>query len=643
MKKIFKVFLVAVFICGVILIFQTTTVTAETNSDFNYTISGYTATITGYNSNVVGAVNIPNKLDNYLVTAISNNAFSNKSNITSVTMPDTITSIGDFAFFNCTNLQSITFSNNLVNLGFNAFNGCSSLKKVTIPQNTTYLGRGAFYRCNSLEEISIPFIGAESGECTKLSDLFTIYPNSLKKVIVTGGSSIATGAFADCITLESVVLPSTLTSIGETPFAKCENLSSISVDENNTKFHSKGNCIIETATKTLVQGCNNSVIPNDGSVKTIGSSAFKQLTGLKKIVIPNSVTRIEAYAFYQCNSLEEMTIPFVGNTLNGTSNTHFGYIFGYPSADSHGLLPTSLNKITITGNCKISARSFDDCKNLKEIIIGDSVYCIDKYAFWDCEGVEKLIIGSGVKEIQTAAFLECSSLKEVVIPNNVTMIENYAFSECEKLNSITVKNPQIVLHTKIFYNSNLAKIYCTKGSNAENYAKSNNIPYEYITESIQNPNSSQNQTTNNNSNNGNATNNITNNIGNNQQSSSPTNGSQQSSSSNRNETTGNNSQNNNIQSVPSHNNSTLNDDSGNDTQSEPSHNNSTSNKDSGNNTQNDASSGLMDSSNNINIKNDNSSPNKWIIVVCIVAAVLIIVGGIAFFIMKRKSAIYNKK
>ena len=178
-----------------------------------------------------------------------------------------------------------------------------------------------------------------------------------------------------------------------------------------------------------------------------------------------------------------------------------------------------------------------------------------------------------------------------------------------------VNNPSIDLLSNIFDESSSVKIYCTTGSNAENYAKSNNIPYEYITVPTQSTDSSQNQTTNNNT---------SNNIGNDQQSSNLTNGSQQSSTSNQNEATSNNSQNNN-------------------TQSEDSYNNSTSNDDSGNDTQNDAFSGLTDSSNNINIENDNSSPNKWIIVVCIVAAVLIIVGGIAFFIMKRKSAIYNKK
>lgn len=624
MKKTFIIILAAFIICSMVSIFPTTTVNAATSGDFTYTINGYTATITGYNSNTTGAVSIPNKLDNYLVTAISNNAFSNKSKITSVTMPDTVTSIGYLAFSDCTNLESITLSNNLVSLGAQAFNGCSSLKKVIIPQNTTYLGRGAFYRCNSLEEISIPFVGAESGEYTKLSDLFIVYPNSLKKVIVTGGSSIATEAFADCKTLESVVLPSTLTSIGKTPFAKCEKLSSISVNKNNTKFHSKGNCIIETATKTLVQGCNNSVIPDDGSVKTIDSNAFKQLTGLKKIVIPNSVTRIEEYAFYQCNSLEEMTIPFVGNTLNGTSNTNFGYIFGY-NITSHGLLPTSLKKITITGNCKLPMSCFDVCKSLKEVIIGESVYGIDAFAFLDCEGLEKVTIGSGVKEIQTGAFSDCSSLKEIIIPSTVKMIENYAFSECGKLASVTINNPSIDLRSKIFDESNSVKIYCTKGSNAEKYAKSNNIPYEYITVPTQNTNSSQNQTTKNNSNSGDATNNnISNNIGNNQQSSNLTNGSQQSSTSNRNETTINNSKNNNTQNGASHDNSTSNDDSGNDTQ-------------------NNASSGLTDSSNDVNIKNDNSSPNTWIIVVCVVVALLIISGGIVFFIMKRKNTIYNQK
>ena len=172
-------------------IFPTAAVNAATSGDFTYTINGYTATITGYNSNTTSAVSIPNKLDNYLVTAISNNAFSNKSKITSVTMPDTVTSIGYLAFSDCTNLESITLSNNLVSLGAQAFNGCSSLKKVIIPQNTTYLGIGAFYRCNSLEEISIPFVGAESGEYTKLSDQTLVLSFApLDTAILTNVSSV---------------------------------------------------------------------------------------------------------------------------------------------------------------------------------------------------------------------------------------------------------------------------------------------------------------------------------------------------------------------------------------------------------------------------------------------------------------------
>lgn len=613
MKQLLKKLSVVCMICCVICTFSTATVHAATNGDFTYTLSGYTATITGYNSNAFGAISIPNKLDNYLVTAISNNAFSNKSNITSITMPDTITSIGNFAFSNCTSLAYVTFSNNLVSLGSHAFDGCSSLKKVNIPSNTTYLGKGAFYRCNSLEEISIPFVGAESGQYTKLLDLFVIYPDSLKKVTVTGGTSIAKEAFADCKTLESVVLPSTLTSIGKTPFAKCENLSSISVDENNTKFHSKGNCIIETATKTLVQGCNNSVIPNDGSVKTIGPSAFRQLTGLKKVVIPNSVTRIEAYAFYLCNSLEEMAIPFVGNTLNGTSNTNFGFIFGYSNVTSHGLLPTSLKKITITGNCKLPMKCFMDCKSLKEVIIGDNVYYIDGFAFLDCEGLEKVTIGNGVKEIQTGAFSECSSLKEIIIPINVKMIENYAFSECTKLTTVTINNPSIDLHSKVFDGSNSVKIYCAKNSSAEKYAKSNNIPYEHITVTNQNTNTSQNQTTNTNTTNYNTT---SNNVHNNQQSSKPINSSQQTNESNKNHTSNNISENST-------------------TQNDASKNSFTDNADSGNDVQNSISDNLENSSSNVNTDKNKTFIKSWVFIVCVVA--LAVVLGVIIFIVVKKN------
>ena len=100
-----------------------------------------------------------------------------------------------------------------------------------------------------------------------------------------------------------------MTRIDNLAFRGCSALSSITIDSANPVYHSAGNCIIETATKTLVVGCNTSVIPDDGSVTTIGEYAFDGSVSLTSINIPESVTLIEWFAFRGCISLSSVTIP----------------------------------------------------------------------------------------------------------------------------------------------------------------------------------------------------------------------------------------------------------------------------------------------------------------------------------------------
>ena len=83
-----------------------------------------------------------------------------------------------------------------------------------------------------------------------------------------------------------------------------------------------GNCLINKKTKTLVEGCDNSVIPTDGSVTSIGESAFYGCSGLTSITIPNSVTSIGSYAFEGCNGLTSIIIP------NSVTNIGSGSFYG---------------------------------------------------------------------------------------------------------------------------------------------------------------------------------------------------------------------------------------------------------------------------------------------------------------------------
>jgi len=106
--------------------------------------------------------------------------------------------------------------------------------------------------------------------------------------------------------LTSVIIPNSVTNIGDQAFTLCSGLTSIVVESGNSKYDSRDNCnaIIESSTNTLIFGCQNTTIPN--SVTSIGNNAFEKCIGLTSIIIPNSVTTIGTGSFYKCN-LESVT------------------------------------------------------------------------------------------------------------------------------------------------------------------------------------------------------------------------------------------------------------------------------------------------------------------------------------------------
>ena len=235
----------------------------------------------------------------------------------------------------------------VIGIGDKAFYDCEDLKKVTIPDSVTKIGELAFGFCK--------------------------YLNTVK--IGNGVTEIGYRAFFDCERLMSIEIPANVTKIGGRAFDRCESLSSITVKSGNTAYHSVDNCLIETATKTLIAGCKNSVIPADGSVTTIAEAAFFGHEDLKTISIPEGVTEIGYQAFANCNSLTEITLP---ESLTSLGNSIF---FG--------------------------------CERLKEVNIPDNVNKIGKDTFENCKVLETVTIGKSVTEIGETAFYHCDSLTEI--------------------------------------------------------------------------------------------------------------------------------------------------------------------------------------------------------------------------------------
>ena len=280
-----------------------------------------------------------------LLKSIGDDAFRKCSSLASITIPNSVSSIGDYAFWDCSSLTSITIPNSVTSIGKWAFAGCSSLTSITIPNSVTSIRDAVFQSCSSLSSITIPNSVTSIGdqafyECSSLTSI-TI-PNSV--------TSIGNRAFSECSSLTSVTIPNSVTSIGKWAFGYCSSLTSMLVEEGNVTYDSRENCnaIIETATNTLVVGCKNTTIPN--SVTSIGDYAFYECTSLASITIPNSVTSIGDHAFWYCYPLTSITIP---------------------------------NSVTSIGD-----GAFSNCSSLTSVTIGNSVTSIGNGAFVGCYSLD---------------------------------------------------------------------------------------------------------------------------------------------------------------------------------------------------------------------------------------------------------------
>lgn len=261
------------------------------------------------------------------LSSINNNTFRSCTNLSSITIPDSITRIGDYAFNNCTNLKSIIIPESVTVFGTGVFSLCASLESITIPDIINSISASMFSFCTSLSAVNIPDGVTELGDycfawCENLFSItipdnvvsigdnaFYGCKNLTSLVIPDKVNTIGAGAFGDCIMITSITIPDSVNIIKTAPFKSCSGLATITVSEGNTKYHSNGNCLIETSSKKLIQGCNSSVIPTDGSVTSIGMYAFYGFSELTSITIPEDTTSIGDNAFSNCSGLNSIIIP----------------------------------------------------------------------------------------------------------------------------------------------------------------------------------------------------------------------------------------------------------------------------------------------------------------------------------------------
>ena len=339
-------------------------------------------------------------------TVIAREAFRGCEELTSVVIPQSVTEIRGLAFYGCKGLTSIVIPKSVVSIGLDAFTGCSNLNSIvvedgnpiydsrgnwnaiiekgsatlvrgcsttTIPEGVEIIGKSAFSNCKGLTSIALP--------------------SSIKE--------IQNEAFFDCTALAKLFIPKSLIQIGRNDvFANCTGLTNIVVEDGNPVYDSRENCnaIIENG-ESLILGCCNSIIPN--GVKTIARSAFRGCA-ITSVTIPDTVVKIEAYAFSHCSMLSEVVIPNDVEIIEQGAFVESGLVdIVVPEKvrNLHGVFCRCHKLISATVKGKLDDfRS--DCT----------------FPFMNCTSLEIITFLDCVRYIKDESCNGCKSLKSIYVP-----------------------------------------------------------------------------------------------------------------------------------------------------------------------------------------------------------------------------------
>ena len=232
------------------------------------------------------------------------------------------------------NSERVVVPDKVKMIAYCAFENCETMKEIIIHKSVFHVERAAFSDCVNLESIVVDPdnpVYHSKGSCLIETEADVLVAGCKTSVIPKEVGAIGPYAFFNCTGLASIEIPRSISFIREYAFCQCaslasihipydvrkiesfafqgNNLQSITVDEDNINYHGVGNCLIETAYKSLIAGCQNSCVPNDRSVTSIDFAAFSGCLNLRELIIPDTITAIEGYAFSDCPDLLSLTIP----------------------------------------------------------------------------------------------------------------------------------------------------------------------------------------------------------------------------------------------------------------------------------------------------------------------------------------------
>lgn len=401
-----------------------------------------------YKGDVVIPEKVVYKRKKYAVHSIDNRAFADCTELKSVSLPKSLTKISYGAFLNCKNLSSVTLPDGLCYIESKAFAGCSSLTSVTFPESLEMIGGYAFLGCTGITSVNIPKYVSSIGfytfsGCSNLLSITVDRDNTTLSdgngsncIIYTKGNFLTEGCKNTIIPkdirvieagaflgkgLTSISIPATIESISPTSFSFNPELTSVKIDESNPYYNDgQGDCIIQTATNTLIYGTRDMSIPDN--VEILGLCAFMGCEGLTSVNIPRNVKTIGDGVFMFCPDLEIIKVD------KDNPNYHDG-----------------------NSNCIVEKGTNTLISGCQSTVIPNAVKAIGKNAFYGCSTLKSIVIPDGVISIGENAFRECTELTSVTIPGSLKSIDKFAFWGCTNLSELNHSGNKLEMGQGVFH------------------------------------------------------------------------------------------------------------------------------------------------------------------------------------------------
>lgn len=436
MKKIY-LFLLALCACFIQMYAETVKI-----GNLYYSLSATTAQVVKDQSSDKSvykgytAVTIPASVTynnyTYPVTSIGTSAFEGLTNLQSVTLPTSVTTIGTDAFYGCTKLGSVNLEEGLTTINLRAFYNCA-LTEITIPSTVTSIGNSAFKGNPTTTIVWKP------ADCSIGSDSEAPFYSTNSQVtsftFADGVEVVPAYICKNMSLLDTIVLPASVSRLGQNAFMNCTNLKSINLPVTQ-----------KTLPVSFLEGCSSlESIELPATLTTISTDVFYNCSKLANVNLHEGLTSIGLRAFYNCH-LTEITIP---STVTSIGNAAFKgnpttTIVWKPADCSIG---SDSEAPFYNSNSQVTSFTFGDsvqvipaylCKYMKieTIAIPATVTGVGQSAFMYCTNLKHFEFPQGIKTVATSVLEGCTALEEVVIPSSVTTINQDAFYNCSALQAI---------------------------------------------------------------------------------------------------------------------------------------------------------------------------------------------------------------